>query len=225
MANFNFPMQPQKQNSGGQSFPSDLLQGDRQYYTSISFSDYSVGFAGLSGFGYNFSFGGGFKLPLPKRIVDVNSQLWSEVDASSVVPELAQIGGAFGSGTSFLSPLQFMTYKRPAYKEHELQWTLSAANKSESDNLKQIINDIKSSSAPSKALNGYAYKYPKICQVSFHPDQYLFKLKPCAVITVAADYTAAAGPSFYKSGAPTVVGLTIRLKEVQLWTREDLQMG
>jgi len=223
MANFNFPTQPQRQNSGGGVFPSDLIQGDRQYYTSISFSDYGTNL-GLSGFSFSFSFGGGFKLPLPKRINDVSSQLWSEVDASSMVPDLVQIGGA-APGVSFLSPLQFMTYKRPAYKEHELQWTLSAANRTESDNLKKIINDIKASSAPSKAMNGYAYKYPKICQVSFHPDNYLFKLKPCAVITVQADYTAAGGPSFYKSGAPTVVGLTLRLKEVQLWTREDLTTG
>lgn len=216
MANFNFPTPPQKQKSSGQ-FPSDLTQNGREYYTQLSFSDYSAGFGG-----YNFSFGGGYKLPLPRRINDVNTQIWSEVDASSMVPQLAQIGGAIGQGTSFLSPLQFMTYKRPAYKEHDLSWTLSAANREESDTLKEIINNIKKSSAPSKALGGYAYKYPKICQISFHPDNYLFKFKPCAVITVAADYTAAGGPSFFKSGAPTIVGLTIRLKEVQLWTSEDL---
>jgi len=219
MANFNFPRQPQKQTSDGSTFPSDLLTNERRYYTSISFSDYSVGFSG-----YAFSFGGGYKLPLPKRINDVSSQLWSEVDASSMVPDLVQMGGAVG-GVSFLSALQFMTYKRPAYKEHELQWTLAASNKEESDNLKRIIDDIKASSAPSLAMMGTSYKYPKVCQVSFHPGQYLFKLKPCAVITVQADYTAAGGPSFFKSGAPTVVGLTIRLKELQLWTREELMMG
>ena len=223
MANFTFPTQPQKQSSGGNVFPSDLLQGDRQYYTSISFSDYSAGFGG-----YNFSFGGGYKLPLPKRINDVNSQIWGEYDAATINSQLlqmAQLGGVLGGGTSYLSPLTFMTYKRPAYKEHELQWTLSAANKNESDTLKSIIKEFKASSAPTLALGGAAYKYPKICQVSFHPDQYLFKLKPCAVVTVAADYTAAGGPSFYKSGAPVVVGLTLRLKEVQLWTRDQIMMG
>jgi hypothetical protein len=219
MANFTFPTPPQKQRSGGQ-FPSDLLQNGREYYTSISFSDYSAGFGS-----YNFSFGGGYKLPLPRRINDVNTQIWSEVDASSIVPQLAQIGGAIGGGTSFLSPLQFMTYKRPAYKEHDLQWSLTAANREESDTLKRIINEFKASSAPSLGLGGLAYKYPKICQVSFHPSDYLFKLKPCAVINVTIDYTAAGGPSFYKSGAPVVVGLVLRLKEVQLWTREDLQTG
>ena len=73
-------------------------------------------------------------------------------------------------------------------------------------------------------MGGYSYKYPKICQVSFQPDNYLFQFKPCAVITVAADYTAAGGPSFFKSGAPTIVGLTLRLKEVQLWTSDDPMM-
>lgn len=223
MANFNFPTPPQKQRSGGNVFPSDLLQGNRQYYTSISFSDYNSGL-GLSGFGYNFSFGGGYKLPLPRRINDVNTQIWGEVDASTMVPAIAQTGAAFGGGASLLSALQFMTYKRPSYKEHDLQWTLSAANKEESDNLKKIITEIKANSYPTLSLMRTSYKYPKICQVSFHPDQYLFKLKPCAIISVSADYTAAGGPAFYKSGAPIVIGLSIRLKELQLWTQDDPMM-
>jgi|LakMenEpi13Jul12_1017406.scaffolds.fasta_scaffold00119_1 hypothetical protein len=229
MANFNFPTQPQKQNNGGNVFPSDLLQGDRQYYTSISFSDYSANPGALlgGGSGYNFSFGGQFKLPLPKRIVDNNSQIWSEYDASTMgssLLQMAQIGGAAGGGTSYLSPLVFMTYKRPTYKEHELQWTLSASNKTESNNLKKMIKEFKASAAPKLALMGAAYKYPKICQVTFNPKDYLFALKPCAVITVSADYTAAGGPSFYKSGAPTVVGLTLRLREIQLWTEDQIRM-
>lgn len=224
MANFNFPMPPQKQRSGGRMFPSDLKQNNREYYTSISFSDYSANFGALfGGSGYNFSFGGGWTLPLPRRINDVNTQIWGEVDASTMVPGIAQTGGAIGGGTSFLSPLQFMTYKRPSYKEHDLQWTLSAANREESDTLNDMIKDFKASAAPTLAMKGYAYKYPKICQISFHPDEYLFTLKPCAIISVQVDYTAAGGPSFYKSGAPTVVGLSLRLKELQLWTREDYQ--
>lgn len=218
MANFNFPSPPQKQRSGGQ-FPSDLLQNGREYYTQLSFSDYSANFGS-----YNFSFGGGFKLPLPMRINDVNTQIWGEVDASTMVPAIAQTGGAIGGGTSFLSALQFMTYKRPAYKEHDLQWNLAAANKDESDELKRIINEIKASASPTLDMTGTSYKYPKICQVSFKPDQYLFRIKPCAIINVSVNYTSAGGPSFFKSGAPTVVGLTLRLKEVQLWTRKDYQM-
>lgn len=223
MANFNFPTQPQKQNSGGKVFPSDLLQGDRQYYTSISFTEYSFS-SFLPQFFGGLNFAGGYKLPLPRRINDVNSQIWSEVHASDMVPGLVQMGGSVG-GVSFLSALQFMTYQRPAYKEHELQWTLSAANKEESDNLKEMIKDFKASSAPSLTGKGTSYKYPKICQVSFNPGEYLFKLKPCAVVSVAVDYTAAGGPSFYKSGAPTVIGLSLRLKEIQLWTREELMQG
>lgn len=232
MANFNFPTQPQKQTSGGGSFPFDLLQGDRQYYTNISFSDYNLDVGG-----FHFSFGGGYKLPLPKRINDVNTQLWNESSATQSAAALSQrlqqalggasAGGIFGGGFA-VNPLMFMTYQRPTYKEHEFQWILSAANKEESDYLKKMIKDFKMSAAPELVGGGFTggvgvgYKYPKICQISFNPKEYLFPLKPCAVISVTIDYTAAGGPSFYKSGAPTVIGLTLRLKEIQLWTRADI---
>ena len=58
--------------------------------------------------------------------------------------------------------------------------------------------------------------YPKVALVSFKPANYLFTIKPCAIISVAVDYTGANGPSFFKNGAPTVVNLSLQLKEMQL---------
>lgn len=61
--------------------------------------------------------------------------------------------------------------------------------------------------------------------VSFKPDKYLFKFQPCAIISVAIDHTAGGTPSFFKNGAPTVVGLSLKLKEIALWTQDNYQGG
>ena len=58
--------------------------------------------------------------------------------------------------------------------------------------------------------------------ISFKPSGYLFKLKPCAIIAVQVDYTGAGQPSFFKSGAPTIVNLTLQLKEYQLQSAQDI---
>jgi hypothetical protein len=124
-----------------------------------------------------------------------------------------------------VNPFQFMMFKRPGFKEHTLQWSLAPNTQQESDTLKKIINRCKKAALPSPS-GGFApglVKYPEIAMVSFKPDKYLYKLKPCAIISVQVDYTGAGMPSFFKSGAPTIVNLTLQLKELQLWSQDNYQ--
>jgi len=39
---------------------------------------------------------------------------------------------------------------------------------------------------------------------------------------VQVDYNGSGTPSFFKSGAPTIINLTLQLKEIQLWTSEEI---
>ena len=71
------------------------------------------------------------------------------------------------------------------------------------------------------ASNGF-YTFPALAQINFHPSQdYLTRLKPAAIMAVQTDFTAAGQPSFFKSGAPTVVNFTVTLRETELWTQND----
>jgi hypothetical protein len=113
-----------------------------------------------------------------------------------------------------------MMFKRPNFKEYTFSWILAPNTREDSDNLKDIINKCKKSALPSTgSLGGGLMKYPDIAMVRFRPDDYLFKLKPCAILGVQVDYTGA-GPSFFKSGAPTIVTLTMQLKELQLQKKD-----
>jgi hypothetical protein len=248
MAISNFPTPPNKGKISPDCFPSDLIQNNRDFHTDIALMDYSV--SQQFGSAPALSMAGGIKLPMPRRINDVSVHNWNEISATQTALGAAQNVGsmvspgatamaagmastAYTAGSIYkglaLNPWMFMMYQRPGYKEHDLNWLLTAANKQESDQLNKIINQLKKAALPSSTGGGIVgksvWKYPKIAMVSFKPDKYLFKFQPCAIISVAIDHTAGGTPSFFKSGAPTVVGLSLKLKEIALWTQDNYQGG
>lgn len=238
----NFPQPPGRFNRNQQSFPEDLVQSNRGFYTNISLVDYNYSLVS-SGLGA-ISYGGGFKLPIPRRLSDNEVILWEEWSATADVGGTAinamqqsmssNWGNALVSGLQLgykgaqiykgetINPFMFMMYKRPSFKEFTLSWTLAPNTENESNTLLDIIKQCKKAALPSAGSLSGLQKYPKIALVSFKPEKYLFKLKPCAIISVQADYTGSGTPSFFKSGAPTIVNLTMQLKEIQLWTSEEI---
>lgn len=237
----NFPQPPGRFNRQSQTFPEDLIQSNRGFYTNISLVEYNYSLVS-SGLGA-ISFGGGFRLPIPRRLNDNEVILWEEWNAADSVTGpainaaqgfLGKYGNALVSGLELgikagqvysgqtISPFMYMMYKRPAFKEFTLSWTLAPNTEKESDTLLNMIKECKKAALPSLTGNQFLQKYPKIALISFKPERYLFKLKPCAIISVQVDYNGAGVPSFFKSGAPTVVNLTLQLKEIQLWTSEEI---
>ena len=110
-----------------------------------------------------------------------------------------------------------MLFKQPQFKEWNLQWTLAPNSKDESDTLSNIIKQLKRASSP--GTDGPVYTYPNLAHISFSPSEYLPNLKPCAIMAVQVDFTASGMPSFFESGAPTVINLTLSLRETELWTQ------
>jgi hypothetical protein len=237
----NFPQPPGRFNRQSKTFPEDLIQSNRGFYTNISLVNYEYSLVS-SGLGA-ISYGGGFKLPIPRRLNDNEVILWEEWSATNEVGGMAsqaaaQYLGNFGSALlsglslgmkggeiasgSVVNPFMFMMFKRPGFKEFTLSWTLAPNTESESETLLSIIKECKAAALPSTTGIWGLQKYPKIALVSFKPEKYLFKLKPCAIISVQVDYNGSGTPSFFRSGAPTVINLTLQLKEIQLWTSEEI---
>lgn len=230
----NFPTPPKKRYQS-RTFPTDLIQNNREFYTEISFVKYDVSQQVNNG---PSTFGGtSVKLPMPRRINDTVNINWAEVSATQVAGSLASAGmgnlaaGIQAGGTAAeiingkaLNPMMFMQFLRPSYKEHTLSWTLAPSNQRDSDELNDIINTFKRASLPTLEGNGFLLGYPEIATVRFKPDKYLFKMKPSAVLSVQVDYSGAGMPSFFKSNAPTVVNLSVVLKEIQLWNRNNYEM-
>lgn len=244
MAVPNFPTKPGFSGGGGsKSFPKDLNNGSRQFCTNISFVEYSSPLSTTLG-GEGISMGGSITLPIPRRLNDNEVILWEEWSGTSGVMQGLQAlanrsgsyatalasGVAMGGGGQALStftgkqlnPFQFLMFKRPLFKEHTLTWTLAPNSQEESNNLRDIIKECKRAALPPSIGTQAIIEYPKLAQISFKPSGYLFKLKPCVIVAVQVDYTGAGQPSFFKSGAPTIVNLTLQLKEYQLQSAQDI---
>lgn len=230
------------------TYPEDLIQDADQYnkrmfYTQIEFVKYSVTF------NYRKPIGG-INLPIPRKLNEMEILQWEpnsllslgasaaylstfNQSASSQRAILSGIGrinrslqgwgtlvGGAGLGLA-VNPFLWMLFKTPDFKEFDLSWTLVANNPQESETIAGIIKYLKFHSLPTLNYNAF-YGFPDIALIKFHPeDKFTFKMKPCAVMYVAVDYSGAGAPSFFKNGAPTVVNLTLRLKEIELWTQNS----
>jgi len=184
--------------------------------------------------------GGGIRLPIPRKLNDVQTVVWSSgsiySDAAGVLSTLAgktattafntaKMGVSAASGYS-VNPLLFMTFQKPNYKEHSLSWSFTPNTEQESNTLVDIINYLKFNSLPKQVLGGGIYEYPNILFVRLFPkDEFTMKFRPCAVNGVSVDYNGAGVPSFFKNGAPTVVNLTLQLTEIQLWDQTNYTGG
>jgi hypothetical protein len=64
--------------------------------------------------------------------------------------------------------------------------------------------------------------YPDVFFIKLHPEpKFTFKIKPCIIEAIAADYTGGDIPAFYKNGAPVAVNMTIRFKEIEIWEKNS----
>lgn len=234
----NFPPPVNRHESSDKyTFPTDLMRGGldkgKSLYTQIQLVNYSIIYQQNSQVSsYSIPSGGAIKLPVPTKLNDNLVLNWSTpslVDiAGSVVPglsalvKLGNIGGAaWGNGVA-VNPLMFLQFQRPEFRQFTLSWVLTARNKKESDNIKNIITKLKQSASPTNM--GLLMGYPQVAIVKMQPDNIFGSMifKPCVITSVMANYTGGPNPSFFKSGAPTVVTLTVNLMEMQFWFRDEI---
>lgn len=169
------------------------------------------------------------RLPIPNKINDMISMSWNQNSATDllgkVVPGLSQavqitntVGPFIGKA---VNPLLYLAFNSQDFREFSFDWVLAPKNKEESNNIKYIVSMFKNSALPTK---GYVMDYPLIATVKMSPNNLnghaIFK--PMAVLSVMANYTPNPTPSFFgNTGAPTIVTLSVKFKEIELWFRND----
>lgn len=244
----NFPTRPSASTIPGRTvFPSDLITNDRNFYTAIQFVKWTTGLAGASilGNGNIVTPTSGIILPLPKQINEIQVMNWEEKSAVDAAANMASYASsrevsakrkdvmdkvvglaasaapllAYGAGETY-NPFLYMMFQSPRFKTHKLEWIFAPKSKAESDTINDIVNQIKKKSLPTIDY-GAMFGFPEIAMVKLYPDSHLLKFRPCAVTSVAINYTPTGGPSFFKSGAPAAVSLSIELKEIELTTQNN----
>jgi len=220
----NFPNKlPRRTNSF--SFPNDLIANGRNFYTQIQFVSYAVA-QQINFFGAFALPVGGINLPIPMKLNENFVLNWEEFSitntffgdvASSPLVSL----GSIATGQA-LNPLVFLQFKRPMFKQFVLSWQLAPRTLAESATLRQIISLCKRAAAPSN--NGLLLGYPDVALIRIAPNSVFGNMlfKPCVIEFVSVDYSGGPTPSFFNNGAPTVVTLSLGLKEMQFWYKNEI---
>lgn len=249
----NFPTKrPKRTPSAAITVPRDLVTDNRSFYTGIRFVAYDF-FNMTTTIGNSSAIVAQSTpqiiLPIPTKVNDVQTVVWEDESfmqqAASIASTLisnrrraqnqqnpipfgsiaSAVGGFAGAAAGLaLNPFLWMLFKQPAFKEYNFTWILTASNEEESNDIRTVINYLKENMLPGQAFP--LYTYPNIALIKFLPnDKFMFRFKPCAVQSVAVDYTTA-GPSFFKkTEAPTIITLSVSLKEIDLWTQQDYRQN
>jgi len=171
-------------------------------------------------------------LPIPKKINEMNMMNWSERSLTGTILDAARrvAGSTASTALQFASafsgvqinPFILQYFQKPSFREFSFTWTLAPRNRKESEQIHKIINQIKARQAPRLAAGGFLMEYPDLAIVNFYPnDEFQISLKECVIVGVNVDYTPA-GPSYIGgTAAPTMVNLTINLKETKLWFSDE----
>jgi hypothetical protein len=234
---YNYPTPPKKTLSY-KSFPNDLTAPGRNFYTELTFMTYNVRQQMTAS--ALFTPSGGVRLPIPRKLNDVQTLSWSPESGTSAAASIlagglggramataSALGGIGGAVAGVaVNPLLFMTFQKPNYKEHSLSWSLMPNTEQESRTIVDIVNYLKFNSLPRQDFGGALYRYPNILFVKLYPnDLFTMTFRPCAVTSVSVDYTGAGTPSFFKNGAPVVVNIGLNLTEIQLWDQTNYDGG
>jgi len=111
-------------------------------------------------------------------------------------------------------------------REHNFTFRFSPKNANESRTLKNIIKNIKIRILPGASggsgATGPLFTFPDTVDVSFGPKEEIpYKFQRCVVTSFNVNYSPNGTPSFFKDGSPTDIEMSISLKEVRVFTRED----
>lgn len=171
--------------------------------------------------------------------------LVSRFAGSGIVRGVAGASGALGIG---YNPYRELMYDGPSFRQFSLSWVVSPKNKKESDELNEIIWNLKKHMHPStnmyngeiKDIEGvptnvtpkwgnnmddsYLYRFPEFCTVELwsndedEKNPYLFKMHDLAITNLTVRYD---NKLHKDTKAPASVSITMSFLESKLLTQND----
>lgn len=133
------------------------------------------------------------------------------------------IQGAFASQNLAANPYQAVFFSNPNFRTHSFSYTLFAKNSEESETIRSIIREFKSAMLPSLALGDLFFKYPKVFEIEFRHDDYLFEIGTSVLTSFDVNYHGSGTPSYFdETKAPTNVQISMNFQEVNVLTSEKV---
>lgn len=154
--------------------------------------------------------------------------------ALAAAPGLADFFGRGGAGLGISETAQATTgftrnphtallFNNVDLRTFTITWKLSPRSQKQSQSLNLIINRIKRAMHPDLAVSGFALDYPNLVKIDFNNDKEgITQIDYAFIEDFVVDGTPN-GHVFYREGYPSIVTLTMRVKEVRIKTSEDFE--
>ena len=149
---------------------------------------------------------------------------------------LQRVGGGFlqaGLGLAVNNHLS-VGYKGPTgFRDHSFAFKFFPKNRTDSDNVKRILDDFKNGSPPrmvgSMSAGGVSasafFKSPRHWQIKFmsggSENTYLHEIGMSVITSMQTNYDPLSMVSFHEDGSPVQIDLNLTFKELELVTSKD----
>jgi len=122
------------------------------------------------------------------------------------------------------NPYQAVFFTSPNFRTHSFSYTLFARNRQESNTIRNIIRAFKTAMLPSLATKDFFFTYPKVFEIEFRHDDYLFEIGTSVLTSFDVNYHGEGTPSYFdETKAPTNVQISMSFQEANILTAEDVK--
>lgn len=143
-----------------------------------------------------------------------------------ITNEIANAGKSGAITGMITNPHQTVVFSGVGLRGYNYSWNFSPRSLEESRALNDIFNYLRRAALPSYTEGKIGLRYPDEVQIDFIGngiEEYVYGSKRSVITDVAINYAQEGHPTFYKSGAPTSVSLSITLKETAIRTADDYE--
>lgn len=139
-------------------------------------------------------------------------------------------GAAAQSMTKMVTnPFREMLFEQIDYRAFKFNYRFLPKNQAEVDNIKRIIDLLKFHMHPELSTGNLFFIYPAEFQIVYYfkgqENTYFHKIAPSALTNLSVTYGGAGGMSSFHDGTPTEVNLSLSFQELELLTKEKIQLG
>jgi hypothetical protein len=156
----------------------------------------------------------------------VLAQILSKTGGIGTGPTNAISDAVLYNKRTLLNPNQVTTFSGSNTRSYSLDFKLVAQSQKESDDIRELIKRLQYNAYP--AGNTLILKYPSEFRIrilnanSEDFNRYYSPIYNCFLMNISTAYNVS-GNSFYSSGAPLDVSLTLGFQETKALTRDDIQ--
>lgn len=138
--------------------------------------------------------------------------------------------GASRIGAVARNPFKSVYFQSTQFRAFNMNFHLVATNYDEAVTIREIIKQFNVGMAPDFMANtqNALYTYPDLFQIDFERPEFLFKIAPCVLTDMNANYHSEGNALYFSKGEekiPASLTLDLTFREVTILTRKDFEEG